>query len=531
MRQFNEEDILDETFRGKIIKEIQGPENQQRKADSFKRWEIYKDRVKKYILEKLQQELDPETLIEVESRTSTINVFKKVVNKKSRIYKVSPNRKVIQEKGDDEQLQKLINCLNLDSEMKKVNRYTVAFKNCLVYVKPILDKDGYRYKIVVLAPHEFDVIEDPQDKTVPRVIILSEYDSDITYSNESASDRTGKGLRTNFRDGDNKDQVIADSPSDGDKTQFIWWSDNYHFTTNEAGMIEGEKQDIDNPIKRLPFVSFADCQDNDFWAVGGEDLIDGAMLVGMLLTDLYFIAKVQGMGLFYYFGKGAPKNFKVGPNKALTAEVAEGDPTPQVGFASANPPLDQHMAMIEQFLALLLTTNDLAVNAIAGQLNAATATSGIHEIIQNSEPVNALEDEQEQYKDKEPEILEIAARWQNVYLNTKEGLTPKFKDIGKMPDETSYVLSFPSPKPMLSEKEQAEIDNLKIAQGIKNKIDLMLDENPDLDRDQALGLLIEKTKENIALMREAMMENGFNNESTEDSENDQIEPQGDQEGE
>lgn len=527
MKQFNEDDILDPTFRGKILKEIQGPENQQRKADSYKRWEIYKDRVKKYILEQLQKELDPETLIEVESRTSTINVFKKVVNKKSRIYKTAPSRKVIQDKGDEEQLQKLVNCLNLDAEMKKVNRYTIAFKNCLVYVKPILDKDGYRYKIVVLAPHEFDVIEDPQDKTVPRVIILSEYDSGITYSNESASDRTGKGLRTNFRDGDDQDQVIADSPSDGDKTKFIWWSDNYHFTTNEAGMIESGEE-IENPIQRLPFVSFADCQDNEFWALGGEDLVEGQMLIGMLLTDLYFIAKVQGMGLFYYFGKGAPKNFKVGPNKALTAEVAEGDPTPQVGFASANPPLDQHMAMIEQYLALLLTTNDLAVNAIAGQLDASTATSGIHEIIQNSEPVNALEDEQEQYKDKEPEILEIAARWQNVYKNTNEGLTPKFDEIGEMPDETSYVLSFPSPKPMLSEKEQADIDKIKLEQGIKNKVDLMIEENPDLDRKQALELLMEKMKENIELMRESM-NNGLMDGTDEDTEDDQIEPKRDQE--
>ena len=85
-----------------------------------------------------------------------------------------------------------------------------------------------------------------------------------------------------------------------------------------------------------------------------------------------------------------------------------------------------------------------------------------------------------------------------------------------------------SSRAMLSEKEQADIDKIKLEQGIKNKVDLMIEENPDLDRKQALELLMEKMKENIELMRESM-NNGLMDGTDEDTEDDQIEPKRDQE--
>jgi len=414
MNLFNEDEVLDEKFRKEIIEEIEGPENTRRKAESYKRYEIYRDRIKKYILANLLQEMDEATVNEMQSRVATVNMYKKMVQKKARVYKDSPIRVSITK--DQDYLQSLVSLLNLNSTMKKVNKYVEAFRNCAVYAKPYLNHavDGkWAQYLDVLAPHSFDVIEDMDNPQMPRAVILTHYKATtVVSSDNNPNNRTSTNLQSNFRDGDNKNQTIADSPNDK-KKEYIWWTKKYHFTTNEKGQIQntGDESGVDNPIGMLPFTFFSKDQDESFWSVGGEDMIDGCVLINTLLTDLYFIQKIQGMGLFYIFGANVPKTYKVGPNRAITMKVEEGEPTPQIGFASSNPPIDAHMKVVEQYIAFLLSTNDLGTSSVSGQLDASNATSGIHEIIQNSEPMTAIEDEQEQYKDKEQNILRAV----NVY--------------------------------------------------------------------------------------------------------------------
>lgn len=500
---YNEDDLLDQGFRKTIIQEIEDSENTSRKAESHKRYEIYRDRIKKYILGNLLKELDEETVNEMQSRVATVNMYKKMVQKKARVYKDVPIRTSVME-NDQDYIDSLVDLLNLNTTMKKVNRYTEAFRNCAVYVKPYIDHnkdEKWSYMLEVLAPHQFDVIEDGDNPSLVRAVILSTYEDSTTehgYYNENTRNTTQ--LAPNYRDGDGKHQTIADSDK---KKEYIFWSKNYHFTCDVKGNIitqDNIEGDVKNPIGRLPFVFFSKDQDDSFWSVGGEDIIEGSILINTLLTDLYFISKIQGSGLFYMFGKNVPKTYKIGPNRAITMEVEEGDPSPQIGFASSSPPLQDHMSMVEQYVAFLLSTNDLGVNSIQGKLDANGAASGIQEIIQNSEPMTAIEDEQEQYRDKEPEVLQIANAWQQAYMDTQTGLTAAFKDIGAT-DEVIYSIKFEKPKHFASEIERLDAVAKKIDQGIYNKIDAMIDDNPDLTREEALELLLKKSEENLQLMQ------------------------------
>jgi len=51
-----EKQILDKDFRALVLSDIRGNENQERKEDAKKRYEIYKDNVKKYVLESFNEE-------------------------------------------------------------------------------------------------------------------------------------------------------------------------------------------------------------------------------------------------------------------------------------------------------------------------------------------------------------------------------------------------------------------------------------------------------------------------------------------
>ena len=154
-----ENQVLDQDYRLSVIEEINSIENIRRKNESYLKYQIYRDKIKKQIEKNLLNELDPSTVEEMKNRISSINIFKKMVQKKARVYKDSPKRESIDNNQD--WIDSMVDVLNLNTTMKKVNRYVEAFRNCLVYVKPYKDHSfdsKWAYMLDVLAPHKFDVL-------------------------------------------------------------------------------------------------------------------------------------------------------------------------------------------------------------------------------------------------------------------------------------------------------------------------------------------------------------------------------------
>lgn len=513
MQFINEEMILDKRVRIALIEEIESAENRARKLESLKRYEILKDRIKKYILLNLMEELDPETVQDMSSRIATINIYKKVVGKKARVYKTTPKR-IASDGTDQGQLDTFVDKIKLNVCMKKANKYLESMLNTDVFVRPIknvqeLTKQGnptWSYRIDPLAPHNYDVIEDANDNERAMGYILSHFDTSTSAGNYDETNRRGDGMAQSFRDGDGKNQAIADSPNDKNK-EYVWWGNNYHLTFNAEGEVITVKtpKDLLNPIKTMPFVSLAKDRDGSFWALGGEDLIEGSILINTILSDIYYIAKLHGTGLFYLFGKGVPKTYKVGPNNAITMDVDEGDPVPTIGFANANPQLADHKDLIEQYLAMLLTTNDLEVGSVQGSLGGSSATSGIQEIIMKSEPIGSVENDQEIFKDAEPEIVNIAAKWHNLYLD-KGILSKKLTAVGKLPAEIDYSIKFGAIQQFVNEKEKLEVIEKRLTLKLDTIIDAMILDNPDLSREDAEQKLADDLKFRTERAKEALEE-------------------------
>jgi hypothetical protein len=509
MQIFNENELLDQNFRLNVIQEIEGQENQKRKEESFKRWEVLKDRAKKYIIDMLLNEMDEETVREMEGRASNINLFKKVISKKARVYKTAPERTL--QSGNENQFVMMQDLINLNSTMKKTNRYLEAFRNCLVFIRPYKCHDEsrsdgepvYKYHVKILPPHMYDVIEDEQDNEMARAYILSDF-SPKTIQTEVYSQLRGRtGSKSSFRDGDDKNQVIADSPADKDQPEkhYVFWSNDYHFTCDEKGQLVGvvDESDIVNQIGELPFVDLAKDRDGSYWSVGGEDLIEGSLLTNMLLTDYNFIQKIQGMGIFYMFGKNVPKKYKVGPNRGITMQVEDGDPTPQIGFASANPNLTELREGIAAQIALLLSTNDLGMNSVSVKLDGSNFQSGIQELIQHSEPLNAIEDDQQIFLDNEQDIVRIACKWHNYFLE-KKLLHSDFAQYGSM-DEFDYSLSFPKPEQYQPEKQRLETYKMKKDLGIADEVLILMEDKGLTEQEAEQEILAIQKRKNKKMAR------------------------------
>jgi len=511
MRIKSQAEILDIGIRKKIIEEINGQENQDRKAKSFKRHMIYKDQTEYWVLEMLERQFDQNTVREMQYAISNISIAKKIVDKLARVYAGGVTRYAVNEAGEKDDLataniETLEYELKINQKQKTLNRYLKLHYNAAMYIKPCPDENGI-WEIVptVLAPHLYDVVEDYYDRTKGLVFVLSAYQpKTVQYSSQDVS-KEGRSFDSQIRPaiGSGTDEIIADSPSDSDidKKTYIWWSDDYHFTTDETGHIISET--TDNPIGECPVIPYAKDQDNNFWAIGGDDLEAAAVRLNAQISHINYIGALQGYGVFYYRGKKSPTNLVVGTNKGIKLEYEEGEPIPEIGFASANPQLNSLMQMVEMQLAMLLTTNNLSTSGVSTQLGSNQSfASGVSMLLDKADSMEDVSDQQQIFLDNEPEMWEVINKWLQLYES--EGVLDDSLVGLSIPDNLEVVVQFTQPQVIISEQEKlANIEKRKTL-GINTQVDLIMIDQPNLSEDEAKAKLDEINGERDARMASVM---------------------------
>ena len=488
MRIKNENEILDPAVRKQIIEEILGSENQRRKQEAYKRYLTYKDQTKAFVVEQLQKQFDSSTVKEMEYCLANISLCRKVIDKLARVYNNGVRREVQGDEKLTESLENLSKELEINSELRKANKFLKLQKNLAFYIKPcpIYYADGsekYSLKLEPMNPYLYDAVEHYYDRTKPMCFILSDFEySTVQYTSLDAATvgRIASPDPQGVKKGDGIDQSIADQPDDAKTKQFVWWSDSYHFVTDESGTIISEG--TENPIKMMPIVNFALDQDGQFWAQGGDDLIDGSILINSILTHNQHVAITQGYGQFYMKGKNLPRNIKIGPSKAIIMEYDEGEPVPEIGYASSNPQIDALRGLVESYIALLLTTNNLSTSAVAAQLGQSNmAPSGIALMIDKAESMEDVNDQRQIFLDKEHEIWEIIAAWLNLYGDM---LDDSLKGYA-LPEEIEMNIKFHDAPVVVSEQEKLQNFKLRKELGLDSMLDLIMKDNPSLTKQEA----------------------------------------------
>jgi hypothetical protein len=505
MKMFSEEQLLDIKFRVKVIKEINGGASKGRKREAIKRHEVYKDQTVKWVLEKLQAEgLKKQTLMIMQNRASNISICRKVIEKLSRCY----NNGVTREAGTEAEnilISEMARLLDLDEKMKKCDRYLNLFKNVFPMVVPELcyqlgDVKRYRLKIKTLMPWQYDVIEDARDPESPAALILSDYVDQSVLGLPINSASTDQIAMESHPVGDT---AIADSSSairENHAQTYIWWSAKYHFTTDEKGNIikSVSPENLLNPIQMLPGASMADDQDGMFWASGGQDLVDGAILVNTLITDMFAIAFMQGWGQIVITGLHVPEQLEVGPHNALVLryDPKKDDPKPEVTVVNADPPLDSWMASIEQYVALLLSTNNLSPSSVSVKLDTSNFPSGIAMLVEKSEATGSVEAKQKKLARGERQLWEASKRWHNTLL-ASNSLDDEFAKLGPVPETVTPMPKFHDTKEVVTEGEK--LDNLKKRKdlGLNSDVELIMMDNPGMTEEQAKEKLLKIRAEKV----------------------------------
>lgn len=493
MRIKQESELLDQGTRKRIIEEIKGQENQQRKAQAYKWHQCYKDNTRQYVVENMLNQFDFETVLEMRYSIANISFMKKVVDKLARVYSNGVSRSIQTNDAETLKLKNLEKSLCVNSELKTTNRYLRAQRNAALYLKPcpIYADSGLKWTIKPqpLVPYLYDVVEDYYDRTKPLCFILSNYkaqNNPMLNLGESGV----RGQTTSLSPGNNIDEKIADQPIDaemGEPETYVFWTDKYHFTTDANGEIIQDENNPNNinPFGIKPLVNFAIDQDNQFWAQGGSDLPQGAILLNSILTHANHIAVTQGYGQAFMTGENLPSKIKIGPTRVIRGEYKKDEqPQPTFEFVSTNPQLDSIRSLIEAYLALLLTTNNLSTSGIASQLNGSqSAASGIALIIDKAESLEDVQDQRQIFLDREPQVWQIINKIIDVY---GESMVDELK-LNKLQEgfEKQLNIVFFDPNPIMSETEK--LNNLKLRQelGLDSMIDLIMKDNPMLRKEQA----------------------------------------------
>lgn len=539
MRIKTESDLLKPEVRKQIIEEIKGRENLDRKLRAFKRYQCYKDKTNHYVVELLLRQFDTETVEEMRYALSNISIVKKVIDKLSRVYSHGVERSI---SGDEESTNKLKDIekrLDVNTAMKKTNRFLKLEKNVDLFVKPcpVYDVNGavtWTVKLEALLPFLYDVVEDYYDRTKAMCVVLSDYQPPVTSLAHMDGKRVplplvvaNQGAPTTP---DKKDQIIADSKNDqkldpaGQSQHFIFWSKNFHFTCDEQGEILPDENNPNNknPLGVFNHINFAIDQDGAFWAEGGEDLVDGAVLINALITHTMHVGTVQGYGQFYMTGENLPRSIKVGPTKAIIAEYKKDEQAkPEMGFLNANPQLDSLRGLVEMYIALYLTTNNLSTSGVSTNLSGGnTLPSGIALILDKAESLEDVQDQRQVFVDKEPDLFEAINQVLKTYGDNK--LVEELRGL-QLPDnfKKNFVVKFHDPTPIMSEKEK--LDNMKLRQemGIDTMISLFMKDDPSLSEEQAeekLKKLIEQRLKEKMIEAQTMKDMGveYEDEPTED---------------
>ncbi len=519
MRIEKEDDLLDIEKRVLIIKDIQSSENQGRKDEAYKRYLCLKDKTKDYVVKELLKQFDGSTVEEMSYCISNISVTKKIIDKLARVYANGVKRTVPDQKDLTTQIEKLSTALELNQVMKKVNRFLKLHKNVALFVKPVPSYDSddgdqiFSLKLMVLAPYLYDVVEQYHDRERALCYVLSHYSPMGGGANSLLATNVARAGRAFLTPtikpaGDGRDETIAGAGSDDniDKKEYIFWSDKYHFTCNEKGEIikseigDNNQPNPENPIGLCPIQEFAIEQDGTFWAQGGDDIVDGGILINSLITNLNHIGITQGYGQFYMSGKNLPKQIKLGPNKAITMEVdTKDDPEPKIGFANANAPLQELQKSIEMYAALLLTTNNLTSTGISANLDTyRNEASGVALIIDKAESMEDVQDQQQIFIDREPCVWERICAWLNYYGSRDlldEDLV-EFKDLDPEVMET-INLKFGDAQPIMSETEKLNNITFRAKLGINTAIEILMKDDPSMTEEEALAKLTDLAADRV----------------------------------
>lgn len=498
--------------RRKIVKEIDNPENQSRKDQSWIQQEVYNGRLRQYVKEHLEGNLDAETVRKM-PLISTINIQKRVITQEAQVYSEAPKR--IFTNLDDEQeevIRRIYQDAKANSRMANSNKCFKMQNQNFVMVVPKKGKIEFR----ILKQHNIDAIPDEDDPENAFAYMISTYDrsfkKDTSLPGVSTGDRGISRHSTTLRDENN--QIIGDPDDYKAKLQRILvWSNDYNFKMNGRGEIilkddNGEEfligdvdptdnqlmEMISNPLKEfeiMPIVDVSIIKEFEFFVRQEDETTEFTIQFNGSATDANQIVRLQGWSQAVVKGPEQlmMEQFVVGPNIVLKLVQ---DPTSEVEtdfeYKSPNSDIPGTIEWLKVLLSLFLSSKGIDPKTISASGEGFSYNSGIERLLALFEKFSVNKDDFTTYKEAEEQIYKIIAAWHNV-LKDDDQLDAKYKAKKEISKDSEVKVVFSPPENVESERDRLETFAIKREQGLESPAEFVANETK-MSETQAVAKIV-----------------------------------------
>jgi hypothetical protein len=423
------ERITAEIFRKAVLQS-----NTRRKEDAARKLDFYNDEQADHLLTQIAGNYkSPERIAPV-----SVNLVRKIVRALSTVYLQDAVRTLDGSQQEQEIYSLIEDSASLPVKMKLANRYARLLGSILI--RPVW-RNG-QMDLDILTPDILDVFcgDSPEDVQAVMVTLFSD-----------------TGLQTEIE-------------------YSLWTPEQVQRLDYRFSVISSEP----NPYGILPFVPVFACPPTtEFWLPGANDLMLVQDAINERLTDIWHTLRFQSFGVAYIKegDKGKHKHSRpsstvdIGPNSLLLLP-----PDGEVGFAAPKAPIQDSLNAIEFLMKQTAITNGLSAASMS--LNP-TEQSGISRIVANTELEELRRDDIAMFAKVEQRLFHIIRTIWNIHNPQRP-----------MREATPLRVDFFDPKPSVSATEQIKEWQGLLELGLISPVDVLIERNPDLNREDAKAKLL-----------------------------------------
>ncbi len=459
-------------------------ENKGRKRRSLKEYRIFQNRIRQYVVEKLNSEFDVDTVAEMPI-VDSINISRRVVKQQATIYQEAPKRTFTNLSPEQEEVVRLIyRDLKLDQKLLKSNElYKLQYQNLI----QILPFEG-RLELRVFKQHEYDALPDPAFPERAYGYVISTFDRTgllNTFSDQSPTGDNGISQSRSPSKSDELNQKIADQ-DDYKSTLHLYnvWTKEFmeapalNFVMNSKGVLVTSTDEALNPLGDfLPFVDVAQNKDWTYYVTYENSDTDFTVDWNALWTDVRYITRMQGWSQAVLSGDAdlMVQTMRVGPSRILKIPQKENsDIETKFEFVSPSPDLMGTLEVARTQLANYLSSKGLDTSIIADKPETNTYNSGIERMLALIEKFEVTRDDFNLYQNVEQDIYKIVKRWHNVLRDTDQ-LDDKYK-TAELPEDSEVIVEFARPEMIKTDAEKLEVFAKKEELGLMSSVMYVMEE-------------------------------------------------------
>lgn len=405
-----------------------------------------------------------ESYNQIEDRIVPVNILRRIVDKKSRIYQKSPVREVMDGSDNDKELLSFYEkAFKWNRQMNIANEYFNLFE--YTAIEPVAAGGG-RMVLRPLAndtflPYSVDTI----DPTRPTHFIV--------YHGKR---QTGAGSEDVFRA----------------------YSDAEFVLFNEKGdllLAEMDSMGLDgrNPYGKLPYIYVNRDDQRRLIPEPNTDTLKMTILIPLLLSDLSFALKFQAFSIMYAINI-RDSDFQMSPNALwMINSDPETDKPAQIGSIKPQVDSDKALSVIQAVLSIWLQSIGIRPGAV-GQLTTDNFASGVAKMIDEMDTSDDRQKQTEFFGPAEEDAWDLVLKRQHPVWKAQKRVENNI-DFGA---ESTVAVSFPEQLPVVKRKEVLDELVVEMEKGLESRKGAIRRLNPHMTDEEVEAKIQEIDEEKKA---------------------------------